>query len=184
MMYEQMPVTMNENVNMVHILCSDGACVALDTNSLTTYPPMWARFMGLCEDFAPPELDECGRLTFLSNFQIPRMRFLECLNFLRTGYVRDVLELSETFNILGGCDELDQYYKNQLEKDAEHVAHNQKMFQLRTENPLCPNENIQQTFRFEAHPMNWVHDDTWDVGSVITESPHLFWWRQRLSNEL
>ena len=184
-MYEAMSSAKNANMksegtNMVYILCSDGACVVLDTNALPICPPVWARFMGLGQGFAPPELDEYGRLTFVSNFQIPRRRFLECLNFLRTGYVRDVLELSETFNILGGCDELDNYYKNKLKRDAEHVAHNEKMFQLRTENPLCPNENIQKLFKFEVHAIDWVHDDTWDVGSVVTESPHLVWWRRRL----
>lgn len=171
-----------DNSNVLCILCSDGFCVLLDTGSITNCPPVLGRLLGLVEGFALPEVDNCGRLIFAFNLQIPRRRFLECINFLRTGYVRDVFELSETFNVLGGCDELDIYFKNKLINDAKIEQHNNQLLEFKYKNPLCPEMNIFSLYKFEIHGDTWVHDDTWEITSVVKETPHMYWWRSPNTN--
>lgn len=167
---------------MVCILCSDGGCVSLDTKSLRNCPPVLARFLGMVDGFAAPNVDEFDRLTFVDNYQIPRARFVECITFLQSGHVRCLSELMETFNTLGGCAALDEFYENKLLEAAQKLSVNQSMRLLRLDNPLSPSENKLGLFRFEAHGHSWPHDDTWEVVGVLPQPAGLFWWRQKISN--
>ena len=165
--------------NVVVVVCSAGLCVTIDTTALKNCPEVLGRFLGIVEGFSSPEVDEFGRLTFAANFDISRKRFLECITFLRTGYVRDVFELMETFNIIGGCDTLDKLYEQKAKEAVENSIERKKITKLRMENPLCPEENIHGLFQFEVHPYGWTHDNSWEVASCVQETPHVLWWRKK-----
>jgi len=164
-------------LSIVQVMCSDDA-VVIDTSDLKHCPRVLSHLLGIIDDFKSPEVDEFGRLTFAANLNIPRNRVLQCLTFLRTGYVNNVNELMETFNVLGGCDALDEYCRKQQEKAASKVEEDNKIVQLKQENPLCPKENLLGLFVFEPHNLTWVHGDEWDCTNVVEEAPHLFWWRK------
>ena len=162
---------------IVYVLCSDGGIVAIDTSSLQYCPPVLARFLGITGGFKPPRVNKVGHLVFAADFQIPRINFLECITYLRSGYVRDVMELMETFNILGGCDVLDEFYQKQVVDDDERVEEAKK---IRKENPLTPEENTLGLFQFEAHPTTWVHGSEWQVTAPLTDDTRVLWWRKRV----
>jgi len=172
-------------MNIVFVLCSDNYCVAIDLDTLKDCPPVLSRFLGMnCDGVAPPETDELGRLTFVTTFGITRDRFLDCLAFVRCGRINDIHKLIDTFNVLGGCDMLDECYLKVLKDSQEQQVRFREEQEQKKLNPLCPAENVLQLFKFEAHQSLWTHDnDEWEAVGVVEEVPHNFWWRKRISRE-
>ena len=91
----------------------------IDYNSFRDCPPVLSRLLGKVEGFAAPNTDESGKLTFAQDYGIKSKEFLECIRFLRNGHVRDVLELIESFDKIGGCPALDEYYKRKSAEEEE-----------------------------------------------------------------
>jgi len=166
--------------NIVCVLCYDNYCVAIDLDALKDCPPVLGRFMGLGDGFAPPEVDELGRFTFVAKFGIIRDRFLDCLAFVRCGRVNDIHQLMDTFNVLGGCDALDKCYQNILKDSREEKARLREEQEQRKRNPMTPPENMLGLFEFQAHPTVWTVTEGWEATMSVAETPHIFWWRKRI----
>ena len=169
--------------NIVFVLCYDDNHVVIDLDELKDCPPVLARFLGLGDGFTQPETDDLGRLMFVAKFGIIRDRFLDCLAFVRCGRVNNILQLMDTFNVLGGSDALDKCYQNILKEEREEKARYKENLEQKKKNPLCPAENVLQLFKFEAHPPNWTHDDDeWEAVGVVAEIQHNLWWRKQNKN--
>ncbi len=152
----------------VTCVCMYDKEVVVDPRIFTICTPILARFFGV-GDFAPPNTDEQGRLTFLRDMEIERRHFVPIISFLRSGYVDDIDYLMHTMNILGGCDALDAYYLKKQKKDKEEAC-------MKLMNPTEPSENHMNMFKFEVHPSYWNHDGTWQVTKKIVGTEQ-FWWR-------
>ena len=165
----------------IQILCANDEKIIVDTTALTNIPPVLERLFGLREGFAPPEVDGDGYLTFLKKFSIERVDFVDCITFLRTGHIRRIDQLMNTFNILGWCEALDAKCEQLCQENKAAEIKRLKEVETRTrmkqENPLTPEENILGLFKFEIQSINWVHDETWQATSQVN---HLIWWRKRL----
>ena len=165
----------------IQILCANDEKLIVDPTSLTNVPPVLARLLGLREGFAPPEVDENGYMTFLKKFSIERNDFVDCLIFLRTGHIRRIGNLMNTFNILGGCNAFDakceQIRQENKAVEMKQTEEAEKRIRMKQENPLTPEENDLGLFRFELHSPSWNHDGTWEVTSAID---HMLWWRKRV----
>lgn len=168
---------------LVCVLCADDFCVAIDLDTLKNCPPVLGRFLGLGDGFAPPETDDLGRLTFAAKFGIIRDRFLDCLAFVRCGRVHDIHQLMDTFNVLGGCDALDKCYQSVLNDSQEEQARLKEEYEQRKRNPMTPQENMLGLFEFQAHPSVWTVPEGWETTMPVNETPHIFWWRKRISRE-
>ena len=162
----------------IQILCANDEKIIVDPTSLENVPPVMARLLGLGEGFAPPEVDENGHRTFLKNFSIERDDFVDCIIFLRTGHIRRIDKLMRTFNILGGCDALDEKYEKIRQENEAVSQRDDAVKRLQMNNPLLPHQNTEGLFIFEAHPSTWTHDGTWQVTSSLIGT-HLLWWRKR-----
>jgi len=163
----------------IQILCANDEKIIVDPTSLANVPPIMARLLGLIEGFAPPEVDENGLLTFLKNFSIERNEFVDCIIFLRTGHIRRIGNLMNTFNILGGCDAFDakceQIRQENKAAEMKQTEEVEKRLRMKQENPLTPEDNDLGLFRFELQPIFWQHDDTWQC---TASEGHLVWWRK------
>lgn len=155
---------------MIRVICSGGLELAIDPEDIReACPPVLARFLGLVDGFAEPNRDEEGRLTFAKDFRVARTDFIRCITFLRSENVTCSFEkLMETFNILGGCDRLDELYaeQKQYEKRCE-------------ENPTTPGEDNHKMYVWRAAPS--VHDlsvDGWCCMSRVPETLHEYWYRK------
>tara|TARA_B110000285_G_scaffold235601_1_gene318532 strand:+ start:37613 stop:38125 length:513 start_codon:yes stop_codon:yes gene_type:complete len=162
----------------IQILCANNERILVDIDSISNIPPVLARLLGLCEGFAPPEVDKDGQLTFLKKFSIERDDFVDCIIFLRTGHIRRIDKLMCTFNILGGCDALDEKYEKIRQENEAVSQRDDAVKRLQMNNPLLPHQNTEGLFIFEAHPSTWTHDETWQVTSSLIGT-HLLWWRKR-----
>jgi len=165
----------------IQILCANDEFLIVDPTSLANVPPVLARLLGVVEGFAPPEVDENGYMTFLKKFSIERNDFVDCLIFLRTGHIRRIGNLMNTFNILGGCNAFDakceQIRQENKAAEMKQTEEAEKRLRMKQENPLTPEDNDLGLFRFELHPNHWNHDGTWEVTSAID---HMLWWRKRV----
>ena len=152
----------------VTCVCMYDKEIVVNPRIFTYCTPVLARFFGL-GDFAPPNRDEQGRLTFLRDMEIERRHFVPIISFLRSGYVDDIDYLMHTMNILGGCDALDAHYLK-LKKDEKQAAASRMM------NPLEPKDDFLGIYKFEVHPSYWNHDGTWQVTKKISNTND-YWWR-------
>ena len=166
---------------MIRVICSGGLELAIDPEDIReTCPPVLARFLGLVDGFAEPNRDEEGRLTFAKDFRVARTDFVRCISFLRSENVTCSFEkLMETFNILGGCDRLDELYAEQKQYEKRCEAE-QKQYEKRCEeNPTTPGEDNRKMYVWRAAPS--VHDlsvDGWCCMSRVPETLHEYWYRK------
>jgi hypothetical protein len=170
------------------LVCKDDEMMAVDTN--IEYPHILKLFLGLVDGpWKAPNNDEEGRLTFLKDLGIDRSSFLQCILFLRTGFIPfeefKQTKLSETFNILGGCKE----YDNSL----------RELFREEHANPLRPLDDISKLYAWRTDyavaddPNRHVSDGYSPVSTVLdttTHSPHehitrgyLMWYRKPVLND-
>lgn len=152
-----------------HCLCADDEVLIVDTHDFKNEPVLW-RMLGEDEEFAAPETDQYGRLLFLKRFDIKRAAFLECIVFLRSGYVKNIQLLLNVFAVFGGCARLDEAYKkSQALVDAEKTK--------KLDNPIHPSEDFLHLYKFELHAYDWAHANEWEVSANFNDN--LVWWRKR-----
>lgn len=158
------------------LACKDGN-LYVDQEIFLDSTPVLARLTGHGE-FGEPVTDDMGRLTFPIQFGISRDHMIECISFIRCGYVKNWNTLIHTFNILGGCEKLDIAYE-------KHKANKKRMRELQEErtmmaemNPMCPEENVLGKYVFDARiPANL--DDGWFACKQI-EGTSYFWCRKAI----
>lgn len=152
----------------VTCVCMYDKEIVVNPRIFTYCTPVLARFFGLGE-FAPPNRDEQGRLTFLRDLEIERRHFVPIISFLRSGYVDDIDYLMHTMNILGGCDALDAHYLKLKKDEKEEKA-------AKLMNPKDPSEDKLGIYEFRAMEHNWCRDGTWQITKKI-DGTALYWWR-------
>lgn len=155
---------------MIRVICSGGLELAIDPEDIReTCPPVLARFFGLIDGFAEPNRDEEGRLTFAKDFRVARTDLIRCISFLRSEIVTGSFEkLMETFNILGGCDRLDELYAEQKQYEKR-----------REENPTTPGEDNHKMYVWRAAPTaNDLSVNGWCCMSLVHETLATYWYRK------
>ena len=111
--------------NFVKLISSDNKEILLDLNSIKNKKrcsTVLLRFLGEFQSdqiFMQPEKDKYGRLLFLQTFDIKRKDFMICINYIKTGEVHLLGKLTETYNILGGCDKLDKLIEKKRKKETK-----------------------------------------------------------------
>lgn len=162
------------------LVCMDDEIVALDTS--IDYPHILKIFLGLVDGpWKAPKIDEEGRLTFLKDLGIYRSSFMQCISFLRTGFIPfDAVrkhKLTETFNILGGCEEYDNSIKTLFKKECD--------------NPMCPQDDESNLYAWRTDyavadvpegysPVSTVHHNSGHRPHEHITKGYLFWYRKPL----
>ncbi len=121
------------------LVCENDEVLAVDTS--IEYPHIIKLFLGIeSGPWKEPKVDEYGRLTFLKDFGIYRSSFMQCISFIRSGFIPfdadKKTKLTETFNILGGCKE----YDNAL----------RELFREQHDNPLCPEDDTSKMYAWRT----------------------------------
>ena len=156
------------------LACEDGDIYA-DEDIFLESTPVLARLTGHGE-FGEPRTDEMGRLTFPIEFGISRDQMVECISFLRCGHVKNWDSLIRTFNILGGCEKLDEAYAKHTADLKARREHADELALMAHMNPMCPSENGLGKFIFDARiPANL--NDGWLACKKI-EGTSYFWCRK------
>tara|TARA_B100001059_G_C17671987_1_gene495017 strand:- start:206 stop:700 length:495 start_codon:yes stop_codon:yes gene_type:complete len=159
-------------MNLITVACADDTAIVIDLDRISEKcPPVMARFLGLVPGFTTGKTDAQGRATFAKELGIVASDLALVVGFLRCGYVDNIDRLMHMFNMMGGCDALDAWYRDRLDAWEQECRR-------KRENPLCPEDNGNLTFVFEPHPSHWVHDDIWECCSSIPDSND-YWWRKR-----
>ena len=166
------------------LVCMDDEIMALDTS--IDYPHILKLFLGLeSGPWKAPKTDEEGRLTFLKDLGIYRSSFMQCISFLRSGFIPfDAIKkqkLTETFNILGGCKEYDNCLR--------------EMFREEHDNPVCPQDDKSKMYAWRTDyavpddptdgysPVSTVHDNVFRPHEHIAKG-YLMWYRKPISDGL
>ena len=136
--------------NFVKLISSDNKEILVDINSIKNKKrcsTVLLRFLGELQSdqmFMQPEKDKQGRLLFLQTFDIERKDFMNCINYIKTGEIHLLNKLTETYNILGGCDELDKIIEKKQKKKLKEE-------EGKLMNPLYPHDDINNLFDWQMN---------------------------------
>ena len=178
----------SKKVTLVRMLCADNKFIDVNP-AVTIFPPILGRILGVRDGFAPLTVDEDGyaRTDILKYFSIERSEFVDCLNFLRTGYIRRRVKMTTTFLVLGGCEAFEAKRKQISQannaEEMKRIEAVERLLKLKQENPLNPEENLLHLFKFEMHSQFWEHDENWECTSQLPQSgtgQRMLWWRKRV----
>lgn len=80
-------------------------------------------------------------------------------------------------------DALNKCYQSVLNKSQEEQVHLREEQEQKKRNPMTPQENMLGLFEFQAHPSVWSAPEGWETTMPVHDTPHIFWWRKRISRE-
>lgn len=169
------------------LVCKDDGILAVDTT--IEYPHILKLFLGLVDGpWKAPKTDEYGRLTFLKDFGIHRSSFMQCISFIRSGFIpfdaAKKQKLTETFNILGGCKEYDNALRELFREEHDNPLRPEddtsKLYAWRTDYavPDEPNRHVSDGYS----PVSTVHDNGYRPHEHITRG-YLMWYRKPILND-